>query len=88
MAFRGLTAAAPLKPVARLRTRREKLTFRGLTAAAPLKRDHPAELASRARSGGFPRPHRRGPIEATIARKPPTASPAFRGLTAAAPLKP
>ncbi len=36
--------------------------FRGLSAAAPLKLDQPVIVTTR--SSGFPRPQRRGPIEA------------------------
>jgi len=62
-AFRGLSAAAPLKrasPPNRSPTSRS--AFRGLSAAAPLKRPSikpPDRVVT-----GFPRPQRRGPIEA------------------------
>ena len=85
-AFRGLTAAAPLKPSPRLLFRRPCRTFRGLTAAAPLKPQGLDQGTPEAKY--FPRPHRRGPIEAwSKGRAASDPESAFRGLTAAAPLK-
>ncbi len=60
--FRVLTDAAPLKQSSRSGHEPGGCYFRVLTDAAPLKRA--ILLSSRTRST-LPRPHRRGPIEAS-----------------------
>src|SRR5262249_29587017 len=60
--FHGLIAVAPLKRTARRPLPGQRITFHGLIAVAPLKRRIHAK--SCLPINVFPRPHRRGPIEA------------------------
>ena len=89
LVFHGLTAVAELKqiPIAH-RCRQSVVVFHGLTAVAELKPR--ARRKGRPRqSRSFPRPHRRGRIEAnhssTFVGK--HQSDVFHGFTAVAPLK-
>ncbi len=63
LAFHGLIAVAPLKPSSPI-VPCDATSFHGLTAVAPLKHASPSQRAL----SGLPRPHRRGPIEASCLR--------------------
>ena len=86
--FRGLSAAASLKPEKDDRLGNVEELFRGLSAAASLKPARSRMAALNASS--LPRPQCRGLIEATTGCNPSrrTVRPLFRGLSAAASLKP
>ena len=85
--FRALKSAAPLKPVTRCRTTpRQSAGFRALKSAAPLKlpgAPRPIRVTPR-----FPRPQKRGPVEAGCSRRCWIGPTRFRALKSAAPLKP
>ena len=85
--IRVLTGAAPLKQLCHdARHQHDHGAIRVLTGAAPLK---PRTLRRLDCLGPrYPRPHRRGPIEATAQRVPRYTLVAIRVLTGAAPLKP
>ena len=80
--FHGLNAVAPLKRSG-LDGQMIPGVFHGLNAVAPLKLRLPLGKAF----SRFPRPKRRGPIEAGVGSRGRRSNPVFHGLNAVAPLK-